>query len=229
MSRLEGLSREKQVALVLAGLALVAIAGYFLLIAPKRSQAEQLKAETAQVQVQITQSRSTAFVRALPAVRSAAAFSLTKAIPDQIGRANVILELNQLALDSGITFDEIAPQDPSGDVSFDVQPINLAFSGNFYSLSDFLFRVRNLVRVENGKLLTRGRMFAVSGLKFTEADDKFPNLTANLVIDTFVLPKPAPAPAAVAGTEAATTATTTTPATTTTTATATTSTPASTS
>jgi Tfp pilus assembly protein PilO len=227
MTRLEGLSREQQLGLILAGLALVAIAGWFLLISPKRSEADQLKAETAQVQAQIAQSRSTPFVRALPAVRSAAAFSLTKAIPDQVGMANVILELNQLALDSGITFDEISPQDPSGDVSFDVQPINLAFSGNFYSLSDFLFRVRNLVRVENGKLLTRGRMFAVSGVKFSEADNNFPNLTANLVVDTFVLPKPVvPAPVAVPGTEAATSATTTT---TTTTATATPSTPASTS
>ena len=213
--RLAGLSREKQIGLVVAGLLLVAIAGYFLLISPKRSQANDLKAETASVQAQIASSRSSAFVKALPAVRSARTFSLTKAIPDDVGMADVILELNQLAVDSGISFDEITPQDPTGDVSFDVQPITVAFSGNFYTLSDFLFRVRNLVRVENGKLLTRGRMFAVSGVKFSESDKNFPNLTANLTVDTFVLPKPAAAapPTAPVGSEVA--ATTTTPATTT--------------
>jgi type IV pilus assembly PilO-like protein len=213
-ARLAGLSGGKQVGLVVAGLVLAAVVGYFLLISPKRSQADELKAETAKVQVQIASSRSSAFVRALPAVRSADAFSLTKAIPDDVAMANVMLELNQLAVDSGITFDEITPQAPTGDASLDVQPITLAFSGNFYTLSDFLFRVRNLVRVENGKLLTRGRMFAVSGVKFTESDKNFPNLTANLVVDTFVLSKPAPvAPTTAVGTEAATTTTTPTTAT----------------
>ena len=210
-ARITSLSRDKQIALVCAGLMLVAAAGYFLLIAPKRATANDLKAETAKVQAQIEQSKASPFGQALPAVRSASMFKLAKAMPDGVGMSNIVLELNQLAVDSGITFDEITPQEAAGDTTFDVQPITVAFTGNFYSLSDFLLRLRNLVRVEHGKLLARGRMFAVSDVKFSEADQKFPFLTANLTIDAFV-PSAQQAAAAADTTAAATTsATQTTP------------------
>ena len=69
------------------------------------------------------------------------------------------MQLNQLAGDSGISFDQIQPSpaptrrprpttttpDP-----FAVEPIQVEFSGSFYNLVTFLQRMRNLVRVQNG-------------------------------------------------------------------------------
>ncbi|HVR14009.1 MAG TPA: type 4a pilus biogenesis protein PilO [Gaiellaceae bacterium] len=210
-----GLTREMQIALICGALLFVAIAGYFTLVSSKRSEAKKLRAETVKVQAQIDRTRSTAYAKALPAVKSAAVFRLAQAMPDDVEMPNVMLELNQLAEDSGITFDEITPQTPIADTSFDVQPITVVFTGNYYSLADFLLRVRTLVRIHGGKLITKGRMFSVSGVTFSEADRKFPYISANLTIDSFVLSNGTATPAVpVAGatTTTSTTQTTTSPA-----------------
>jgi Tfp pilus assembly protein PilO len=212
-ARLSALSRSAQLGLVGAALLLVVVVGWFALVAPKRSTAADLKEQTAAVQTQIDRNRSSAFARALPAVRSASVFSLAKAMPNAVGMPDVMLELNQLATDSGISFDEITPQAPAADTAFDVEPITMQFTGNFYNLSDFLLRLRNLVRVENGKLLANGRMFAVSGLSFAEAEQKFPVVTATMTVNAFV--PAAPQPVAPVATDTAAGATTTTGTTTT--------------
>ena len=185
--RVPGLSRERQVALVCAGLLLVAILGYFVLVAPKRSTAHKLAAEKAQVEAQIERNRSSAMGKNLKTIRAADVFRLAKAMPDRLGMPDVILELNQLALASGISFDEIAPQAPTNETGYDIHPISLTFSGNFYSLADFLFRLRNLVQVHDKKLITQGRMFALSALSFSEGEKKFPEIKAELTVDAFVL------------------------------------------
>ena len=173
-ARFASLSKRAQVALVVAVLLLVVVVGYLAVISPKRSTAASLKKQTAAVQKQIDQNQSAGFKQALPAVRSAPVFSLAKAMPSQLQTPDVILQLNQLALDSGISFDSIAPQSPSGTSAltpeatdpFAVEPITVQFSGNFYNLLALLQRLRNLVRVENGNLFAAGRLFDVSDLQF---------------------------------------------------------------
>jgi Tfp pilus assembly protein PilO len=215
-ARLSALSRSTQLALVCAVSVLVLVGGWLAFVAPKRSTASDLKQQTASVQAQIDRNRSTAFARALPAVRSASIFSLAEAMPYQVQMPDVILELNQLATGSGISFDEIAPQTPATDTAFDVEPITVQFTGNFYNLSDFLLRLRNLVRVEHGRLLARGRIFAVSDLAFAEAQEKFPIVTATMTVNAFV-PAPQQSPASTASstpatqTSTSTTGTSTTP------------------
>jgi len=215
---LRGLSRERQVALICAGLLLVAVLGYFVLVSPKRSTAHKLSAEKAQIDAQIERNRASALARNLPSIRSADVFRLTKAIPDNTDMPDLILELNQLAVAAGISFDEIAPQASTSDNAYEIHPISLTFSGNFYSLADFLFRVRNLVRVHDQKLATTGRMLAVSSVTFSEGDQKFPQIKAVLTVDSFVLSSTPAAGAASAeassssttSTSTATTSTTTT-------------------
>src|SRR5215203_709380 len=103
---LSSMSRRNQIALVCAGLLLVAIIGYFALISPKRSEASDLKAQTASVQVQIDRNKMSPYAKALPAVRAATVYRLAQAMPDDVAMADVILELNKIAEDSGITFYE---------------------------------------------------------------------------------------------------------------------------
>jgi Tfp pilus assembly protein PilO len=217
---LSALSRERQVALICAGLLLVAVLGYFVLVSPKRSTADKLSAEKAQVEAQIERNRASALARNLPTIRSADVFRLTTAVPDSSDMPDLILELNQLAVAAGISFDEIAPQASTSDNAYDIQPISLTFSGNYYSLADFLFRLRNLVRVHDQKLVTQGRMLAVSGLTYSEGDRKFPQIKAVLTVDSFVLAPAAAATTAVPGSSGSTTTSTSTTPTTTTTSSA---------
>jgi Tfp pilus assembly protein PilO len=225
-ARLSSLSTRAQVALVAGGLLLVALIVYFAAIAPKRSTAAQLKQQTAAVQAQIDKNRSTAFTQALPAVRAANVFSLSKAMPSQLETADVILQLNQLAVDSGISFDQITPQGASSPTStatttpdpFAAEPIQVQFTGSFYGLLAFLQRLRNLVRVENGHLNAVGRLFDVSDVAFAPGAKGFPQIQATLTVNAFV-PQTPQATAAVPGsTDTTSTSTTgTTTATTTTT------------
>ena len=211
-ARFASLNARTQIAVLVGGLLLVAVIGYFALIAPKRSNAASLKKQTAAVQKQIASNRSTGFMKALPAVRSAGVFSLAKAMPKQLETPNVILQLNQLAQDSGITFDQITPNAAASSPAtvttsaatdpFAVEPIQVQFSGSFYDLVTFLQRLRNLVRVDHGHLAASGRLFDVSdialcqvpatscsstaGSTTTGVQSTFPHVQAVLTINAFV-------------------------------------------
>jgi Tfp pilus assembly protein PilO len=221
-ARFESLPKAAQLALTAGALLLVAMVGYFALIAPKHHTAASLKSQTAAVQAQIDQNRSTAFTKALPAVRSASVFSLTQAMPSQLDTPEVILQLNGLAHASGISFDQISPGAGSTDSStpdptspFAAYPVQVQFTGSFYNLVTFLQRVRNLVRVQHSNLFTSGRLFDLSDITFSAGQKGFPQIQATLVLNEFVPQTPAATTAPAPG-STDTTSTTTTGATTTT-------------
>jgi len=208
----------------LAGLAIVvlAVAGWFLLVRPKRADAARYELQIADVRKEISDRRAVSTARqARVAVKTADLFRLAKAMPAEEDMAAIILELNRIATDSGIKFESITPQGASGADGFRALPISLVFSGNFYTLSDFLFRLRQLVQVRDGELTATGQLFSVDTLSFAEdAERKFPFIHADLTVDAFVfggLPVPAGTPGdSGTSTEPATTDTTTTSTTTTT-------------
>lgn len=216
-----GLSPAVQTMLVAFGLLVLAVGGYLLLVKPKRSEAARVGAQVADVQKQIADRRSASAARQINvAVKTADLFRLAKAMPADASMASIILELNRVASDSGIVFDSITPQGPLGETGYSVLPITLKFSGNFFSLTDFLFRLRQLVQVHDGRLGVTGRFFTVDSVSFTEDDEKsFPFVTANLDVAAFVF---GTLPGAVGGTTGATGTSTSTGTTTSTTQTTTT-------
>ncbi len=227
-ARLASLPKAAQVALVATALLLVALVGYFTLISPKNSTAASLKKQTAAVQSEINSNRSSAFTQALPAVRAASVFSVSQAMPNTLDTPDVLIALSQLAKDSGISFDQITPEGASSSSStsasaasgvattttsdpFATEPIQAKFTGSFYNLLAFLQRVRNQVRVQNGRLFTAGRLFDVSGVTLAEGPQGWPQVSATLVINEFVPQSTAPAttPGTTGTTSTTTTATTT--------------------
>ena len=216
----KGLGKRGKLALVVVGLLLVAALGYFVLVKPKKGEAAALDAKLADLQTQIVVRTSQSNTTGQPQadVDPSGLFGLGKAMPDRADMPGVLLELNDVAADTGIVFESIVPGPSTAKEGYQVLPINLVFQGDFYSLSDFLFRLRNLVRYDEGKLSASGRLFAVNTLTFTESTKKFPYLTASLSVNAFVYGTGAPASAGAGATPPATTdttATTTAPATTT--------------
>ena len=218
------LSPPVQIALVAAGLLVLAVAGYMVLIKPKRAEASKLDGQIAGVRQQIADRQSASTSRQISvAVKTADLFRLAKAIPSDSNMASVILELNDVATDAGIVFDSIAPQPAVAENGYQVQPITLTFSGNYFTLTDFLFRLRQLVQVRKGRLGVTGRLFGVQSITFSENDKrKFPFIDADLLVNAFAFggglgvapgaPTAAtPAPTSTTTTETATTQTTTTP------------------
>ena len=151
------------------------------------------------------------------AIQVAEVFEVTKAMPDEDDMPGMLLELNSVASAAGIEFLSIAPQAAAVQTSYTALPINLSFEGNYYDLTDFLFRLRNLVNVRDGELAANGRLYALESLSMSEGPDGFPEIAASLTVTAYYYstapPAAAPAaPAAPAGTD--TTATTTAPTTT---------------
>jgi hypothetical protein len=166
---------------------LIALAGWFLLISPQRSRAAAIDGEIADVETQIVQARiAAAQAENAQPVRTADLFRLSKAMPSDNDIAGVLLELSKTAAETGIVFETIIPGPTVAAGTFRAQPIDLVFTGNFYSLSDFLYRLRNLVSVQRGRLLANGRLFSVDKLQFVEADSRFPNIRALLTVSALL-------------------------------------------
>jgi Tfp pilus assembly protein PilO len=203
------------IASIVVGLLVYSLAGYFLLISPQRGKAADLKKETAATEQQIADYRAQeAAAKASPPIRVAELFRLTKAMPDEVDMADILLELSQVARDSGIEFDSITPQGASAQTGYSTVPITLEFDGNYYELSDFLFRLRSLVRVHDGRLDAQGRLFVVDSISFSESTHSFPRIKATLTVHTFVFgdaTSTAPATPAATTTPATSTSTTATP------------------
>ena len=194
------------IALVVVALLVAGALGYFVLISPKRSAATELATQVASTESEI-QARRIAQHQTPTAepIRAADLFRVTKAMPNKSDMPGVLLELNRIARETGIRFESIAPQDGVDAGGYLRQPIDLVFEGNFYELSDFLYRLRTLVAVQNGELRATGRLFTVRTLSFVEGDRAFPQIKATLGVDAYVygtgapsaapVPTPAPAPA----------------------------------
>jgi hypothetical protein len=204
---------------VVIGLIMYGLAGYFLLISPQKGKAADLERQTAATQLQIDQYRILAAqAAATPPIRVAELFRLTKAMPDSVDMAGLILELSRVARQSGIEFDSITPQGTTPVSGYSNVPLTVEFDGNFYELSDFLFRLRNLVRVHAGELDAQGRLFLVDSISFGESTTAFPQIKASMTVHAFVygdlsVPAP-PAETPPATTDTTSTATTTEPTTT---------------
>jgi hypothetical protein len=176
------------IALVVVGLIVVAALGYFLVLGPKRASAAEAQEQihTLQTQIDTLRQATAVTVAPPPPVDVAELFRLSKAMPDRAEMAAVIIELNGIAKDTGITFESIDPAAATAADGYQVVPITLAFVGNYYNLSDFLFRLRNLVAVRDGRLSANGRLFNVQSVTFGAAEASFPQIKASVTVNAFV-------------------------------------------
>jgi type IV pilus assembly protein PilO len=215
MKNRKPLSPGALIGVIVGAVLVVGLAGWFLLVHPQGAKVKSLKSQAADVQARINAyNQQVAAARTAPKIEVADVYRLAKAMPDRMDMPDLVLEVSQLARDTGIRFDSITPQPWTVLGSYTVLPISVTFQGNFYNLADFLYRLRSLVTVHGGRLDATGRLFAVDTLTFNESTLKFPNIQATLVLDAFVYGNGTPAPAPLP--TPTTTPATTTPATTTT-------------
>jgi len=208
------------VASVLLGVAalLVLVGGLFLLVMPQRHKAAQLNDEVVATQTKIVSARALANRKPAERIRVADLFKVVEAMPDDTDMTGVMLQLQTTAGEAGVKFDSIQPQAAQPGNGYQMLPIDLVFDGNYFSLTDFLFRLRKLVTVQHGKLGASGRLFTVDRVDFQPAAKGFPAISADVHVNAFVY---SPSTMAVLGgipvPVDSTTTTTTTTATTTTT------------
>ncbi len=194
MSRAQKISPKMQIGLVAGGVFVIFLLGYFLLVSSEKGKASSLSKQIDATNAQIITARAASHQsQSIQPIHVASLFRLTKAMPDETDMSGILLQLNLVASQAGISFDSIAPGSSVVLSGYQAVPITLSFTGNYYGLVDFLLRLRNLVDVENGQLDANGRLFAVDTISFGRAPTGFPQITASLVVDAFVYGTGAPA------------------------------------
>ena len=196
------LPTSAKLGLLAAAVVVVLLVGWFALVAPKRSEAARLHQKIADVQAQIDEAH-TSLSRppaTAPAIRVADLFRLSRAMPNQADMPGVLLQLSRVAGETAVSFESISPHDPVAVGPYEQLSIDLAFEGRFYDLSDFLYRLRNLVGVHGGVLNATGRLFSVDSISFNQGALSFPQVKATLTVSTYIFGdgSAAPVPAATA-------------------------------
>lgn len=188
------LSPKALYGVVAAVLLVYALFGWLVLVSPKRSEAATLKEQVAGAEQALAAARLAATVKPdVQPIAVADIYRLSTAMPSSADMAGILLELSRIAGETGIQFNSISPAPAASAGAYQSIPITLDFNGNFYELSDFLFRLRTLVGVRRGELHSLGRLFVVRSLSFTAGGAGSGDLTAALSVDAFVHGAGAPA------------------------------------
>ena len=214
------LTGKAAIGLIVGGDLLLLLVGWFLLIGPQRATASSIVQATAAAEAQLIEAKRpvvkvkppAAIVQ--PEIKTANLYSLAKAMPSTVDQPDLLLELDQIARAAGVDVSTISFGESQASLTdgFSTVAINISFTGDFYSITDLLYRLRSQVAVRNGELQTSGRLFAVGTVGLSPAGTGPANLTATIGINAYVFggaPAAAPAPAAVP-TSTDTSATTTT-------------------
>src|SRR4029453_1380249 len=112
------------IGIIVGAVLVLGLAGWFLLVHPQGTKLKQLKADATDVQAKIgAYNPQVSAARAAPKIEVADVYRLAKAMPDQVDMPDIVLELSQLARDSGIRFDSITPHPVAAIRSYSVLPI----------------------------------------------------------------------------------------------------------
>ena len=75
---------------------------------------------------------------------------------------------------------------PAAGAGYTQLPLTLSFEGNYYSLTELIYRIRNLVTIRDGVLDAHCRLFTIDSLDWHEAEDGFPTIQADLGVSAYV-------------------------------------------
>jgi hypothetical protein len=179
------LTERLQGAIAVVLLLVVGLVGYVVFVAPKRSAAAELAAQVQTVQAELAERQPTRSVGA-PALSVAEIFAATRAMPDNAEMPEVMLELIGLAGASGVSIESIAPKPAVEHNGQQATPIAMTAEGRYFQLSAFLARLRQLVRIERGRLKASGRLYAVDTVSFAEGREGFPNIRASITVNALM-------------------------------------------
>jgi Tfp pilus assembly protein PilO len=195
------LSKGTAIALIVGGDLVLLVLGWFMLVSPQRSTAQSTARAVQAAEVQIEQAQapavrpSAATQPKQPEIRTAYLYKLSKAMPMTTDMPNLLLELNQVVRSAGVQLAQISPT-PT-DPTTGATAITLSVSGDFYSLTDLLYRLRTLVAVHNGALDVSGRLFSITSVSLAPTGTGR-TLNASVALSAFTFGASAAAAAATA-------------------------------
>ncbi len=212
---------SRKLRMILAGVALVAIVAmaWFFLISPLRSEiAETDKAiEAQQVRLAVAQAKlaQAEATRAEGQKNQARLLELAKMMPESSQIPSLMLQIQDLADQSGIEFTSITPGEPAESNGYQTVPIQLEFTGTYFDMSDFAYRAEQLVAGPGRLLTVKSVDYQLGGAEEAEdgATSASPELKVAMTLYAFCMSQTTMAaePVATADKPAAGTTTTTAP------------------
>lgn len=204
-----------QLALIVGAAFLVLVLGMLIAVRPLSHKAAGLRKQTAAVQQQITDdlaqvaaAHGGGAAAAAQTIKIADVYKLAKAMPAVTDMPDVLIELDQTARAAGVDLQTLVPGSPTpGTNGYSLLPITLTVAGNFYTVTDLLYRLRNLVYVRSGALQANGRLFSVNSVTLSPSNGK--TISASIAVDTYVYGSTTAATPPTAPTSTTTTPTTT--------------------
>jgi type IV pilus assembly protein PilO len=140
----------------------VLAAGWFLFLSPTRAdiadtttQIDDARTQLSAAQAKLAQAEAT---RAEGKANQARLIELAKMVPTSDEMASLLIQIQDLASQSGITFMSITPAEPLEGDGYSMIPLEVKFSGTYFDLSDFVYRAEQMVAAP-------GRLLAVKSLK----------------------------------------------------------------
>jgi len=194
-ARLAGLPLRAQIAIAFGVVLLYAAVLWFVLVAPKRSEAASLsdKVISAQLDLASAQLRARRPAPKTPADSSVSdVLRLAKAMPSSADQAGLVLELDRLARSAKVTLGAIAPQDAViGQGGGTTIPVVLTVTGSYRQITRFLQRTRALVSAHGGAVHATGRLLTMQSVELVESKTEgFPFLDATITLNAFVYDGP---------------------------------------
>jgi len=174
--------------LVAVGAVAVVALGWLVLIGPKQKQIGDLKQQTAAARQQIADDLARAATArgatGAPQIKTADIYRLQTAMPSAVDMPDLLLELDTTAKAAGVNLESISPSAlaDSGN-GYATERVSLTADGNFYTLTDLLYRLRNMVYARGGVLESNGRIFSVDSVTISPNGNK---LSANITLETYV-------------------------------------------
>jgi len=192
--------------LAIAGLLILVLAGWFVLVSPERSKAAALS-----VQIDAADSRlaaTQAFLRSPEAHESVATLArLRAAIPDDVQMSEILRQLAWASRVSGVSITSITPSAPVASTGAQAVPIALSVTGHYFRIAKFMHLLRTRAEVKDGKVHESGRLYGIDNISFSSGEKGL--ITATLALDAFVNGAAPAAPGSTTA-ESSTSATTTT-------------------
>lgn len=191
------MSRRIRLILIGAGIVIVALLVYFLLISPVRGDIGELH-DDIDAQDQLIQALEQELAQAAQTERDgrtnqARLIELSKMIPAEAEVPSLILQIQDLADRSGIDWIQVSPGQPTANegLAYLTLPLSVNFKGTFYDVTDFIYRAEQMVAGPGRLLTVKDVAFGISELNGTNS----PEMNIRMSIWAFVMPAEALAPA----------------------------------
>lgn len=186
------MSGKTRTILIILGVVVIALLAWFFLLNPVRDdidavemQIEEEQTMLSQAQVKLAQAES---LREEGRKNQARLLELAKMMPTSDEIPSLLLQIQDLANQSGIDFIAISPGESQDSATADyrILPLDLEFSGTFFDVSDFIYRAEQMVAGPGRLLAIKNLDLSLNSSPNEEATSTTPELTASVTMYAFL-------------------------------------------